>query len=149
MPAEDGNLRAFKHGARSERMLAGPTGDIVAEWTDPDEGLMLTLPVDRAAIVAVASAYARLQELTLYFDAPGPDGKPRGMVDSRGRPRGAARLYWSAFTAVMKGLDALGATPSSRAGMAGGLAALRGRADAEAAHKRLKASYANPESSDD
>src|ERR1700682_4927655 len=137
-----GNLAAYKHGARSEGITAGRTDEIVAAWLDPGDGLMLTLPVDRAAIEAVASAYARLTELAVYFDAPGPDGKPRGMIDSRGRPRGAARLYWCAFSAVRKGLEALGATPSSRAGMAGGMAALRGRADAEAAQARLRARYA-------
>jgi hypothetical protein len=117
-------------------------GSIVDEWLDPETGLALTTQVDRAAIMAVATAYAQLTTLAVYFNQKDPlTGKPRGMIDSRGRPRGAARLYLESFKSVMAGLAALGATPASRAGMAGSIAALKGRADAEAAQARLRARF--------
>lgn len=140
------NLNALVHGAKSKKLVDMQAGSIVDEWLDPETGLALTTQVDRAAIMAVATAYAQLTSLALYFNQRDPvSDKPRGMIDSRGRPRGAARLYWQSFSAVMAGLAALGATPASRAGMAGSIAALRGRADAEAAQRRLRAKYNLPE----
>lgn len=137
--AAPGNFNSMVHGAQSARIVGPRARSLVDEWMDPETGLQLTLPVDKAAILAVATAYARLTELAVYFQEPGPDGKPRGMIDSRGRPRGAAKLYLESFKAVMAGLAALGATPAARASMAGSIAALKGKADAEAAQARLRA----------
>ncbi len=136
-----GNTLAVKHGARSPRIVAARTAEIAAEWLDSETGLQLTLPVDSAAIWATASAYARLEEITAYLEATQEDGKPLGALDSRGRPRGTMRLYWTAYREVMAGLKQLGATPAGRAEMAGGIAALRGARAAEAAHRELQKRY--------
>lgn len=138
--SNEGNTNAITHGARSKPLVDMKAGNIVDEWLNPETGLALTTQVDRAAIMAVATAYSQLTTLAVYFNEQDHvTGKPRGMIDSRGRPRGAARLYLESFKAVMAGLAALGATPASRAGMAGSIAQLKGRADAEAAQARMRA----------
>ena len=139
--AAAGNVLAVKHGAQSLRIMAERVPEIVAAWTDPDTGLQLTTPADTAAIQATASAFARLCEIERYFE----DMEARtghGIIDSRGRPRGAARLYASMYREVMAGLKALGATPAGRAEMAGGIAALsNARRAADAAQASLTAKY--------
>jgi hypothetical protein len=134
--AEPGNELAVSHGATSPRIVAARTAAILAEWADPESGLQLTAPADRAALYAVASAYARLQELTEWFEGPDSKGQPRGMLDNRGRPRGCARLYWTALNATMSGLRQIGATPAGRAEMAQGVAAASGFAAQLAARRR-------------
>ncbi len=135
------NTLALRHGAESPRIVAARTAEIAAEWMDPESGLQLVQPVDSAAIWATASAYARLEEITAYLEALQPNGKPLGALDSRGRPRGAMRLYWTAYREVMAGLKQLGATPAGRAEMAGPVAALRSARAAEEAQRELQRRY--------
>ncbi len=123
--AGPGNHLATTHGARSPRIVAERTEGIVAEWLDPENGLTLVHPVDTHALWATAAAYARLQEMTAYLEGPDERGNMRGSLDSRGRPRGVMRLYFTAYREVMAGLRQLGATPGGRAEMAGSLANLR------------------------
>jgi len=123
-----GHMAARKHGAQSPRVVAERTQLIVAELLDPEDGLQLTSPVDRHAVWATAAALARLEELTSYLEGRDEKGQIRGAVDSRGRPRGAMKLYFTAFNAVMAGLKQLGATPAGRTEMAGGISALQRRA---------------------
>ncbi len=116
-----GNTLAVKHGAQSPRIVAERTASIVAEWMDPDEGIPLRHPVDRHALWATAAAYERLEEMTQYLEGADDKGQMRGAVDSRGRPRGLMRLYFTAYRETMNGLRQLGATPAGRAEMAGGI----------------------------
>lgn len=138
---QPGNLAALKHGARSDRIVAPRTAEIVADWLDPEQGLTLVHPVDRHALWATAAAYARLEEMTAYLEGTDDKGQMRGAVDARGRPRGVMRIYFTAYREVMAGLRQLGATPGGRAEMAGGIAALRGASKAQAAQRELQAKY--------
>lgn len=133
-----GNRLAVTHGASSARVVAARTEQIVAEWTSPEAGLSLLQPVDHAAIWATASAFAQLERLAEYLEGAGDGGLPRGIIDARGRERGCARLFLQTYSKVMAGLKDLGGTPGGRAGMAGGIAALRGAAEADAAQERLR-----------
>ena len=119
--AGPGNELAVKHGAQSPRIVAERTAAIVAEWMDPEEGIPLRHPVDRHALWATAAAYARLEEMTQYLEGADDKGQMRGAVDSRGRPRGLMRLYFTAYRETMNGLRQLGATPAGRTEMAGGM----------------------------
>jgi hypothetical protein len=79
-------------------------------------------------LYATAAAYARLCELTEYLEGQDPKGNLRGAVDARGRPRGCMPLFISLYRAVMTGLRELGAMPTGRAEMAGGVVAAQGLA---------------------
>jgi hypothetical protein len=144
--AGDGNTLAVTHGARSDRIVAPRTAGIVADWTHPERGLPLQHPVDGHALWATAAAYARLEEMTAWLEAPDDKGQMRGAVDSRGRPRGLMRLYFTAFREVMSGLRQLGATPGGRAEMAGSL--IHNKAEALAAQARVRARVARADQED-
>ena len=147
--AREGNSLALKYGARSPRVISQRTDEIVAAWQDPDTGLKFAEPVDAAAIYATASAYARLCEIVSYLETDDGTGKARGALDSRGRPRGAMRIYFTAYREVMSGLRQLGATPSGRAEMAAGVVAgIRNARAAQDAQKRLRSSHARDVSGD-
>ena len=139
--AGPGNTLAVTHGARSSRIVAERTAGIVAEWSDPEDGLPLQHPVDRHALWATAAAYARLEEMTQYLEGLDEKGLMRGAVDSRGRPRGLMRLYFTAYREVMGGLRQLGATPGGRAEMARSIAELHEATRVKAAVTRLQAKY--------
>jgi hypothetical protein len=133
-----GNTLAVTHGARSPRIVAERTAAIVEEWTDPEDGLPLQHPVDRHALWATAAAYARLEEMTVYLEGLDEKGQMRGAVDSRGRPRGLMRLYFSAYRETMNGLRQLGATPAGRAEMGRGFAEMHAW---RAAQERLREAH--------
>lgn len=134
-----GNTLAVKHGAQSPRIVAARTQAIVDEWLGED-GLRLSAvePQDTAAVYATAAAYARLCELTEYLEGLDEKGNSRGALDSRGRPRGAMRLYFTAYREVMAGLRQLGATPGGRAEMLAGAGAAHGLASQLAAAARRR-----------
>ena len=123
--AGKGNTLAVTHGAKSPRIVAERTEAIVAEWTDPENKLPALTAADTAAVYATAAAYARFAEICEYLERPGSDGKPIGALDARGRPRGAMRVFYTAYRETMSGLRQLGATPAGRAEM--GLTAARNR----------------------
>jgi hypothetical protein len=125
--------------------VAERTAAIVAEWNDPEDGLPLNHPVDRHALWATAAAYARLEEMTQYIEGADDKGLMRGAVDSRGRPRGLMRLYFTAYREVMGGLRQLGATPGGRAEMARSMADLHAATRVEVNVQRLRARYAKSE----
>ncbi len=117
-----GNTAALTHGARSSRIVAQRTQEILADWQHV--GLPLSHPLDRDALWATASAMAVFEDYAAWLEAPDDKGKRRGAIDSRGRERGAAQRFWTAYTAVMRGLAQLGATPAGRVDMGPGLAAV-------------------------
>jgi len=106
---QPGNMLAVKHGAKSPRIVAVRTAAIEEAWLASPEagGLPLRQPVNPALLWATAAAMARLEELTEYLEGLDGEGKPRGIVDSRGRPRGCAGLYLSSHRAVVAGLERL------------------------------------------
>jgi hypothetical protein len=142
---EAGNTLAMTHGAKSLRITAERTRQIVDAWLDPETGLRFTQPVDIPALIATAAAYARLEEMTAYLEGRDQKGRVRGAVDARGRPRGCMPMFVSTYRAVMQGLKDLGATPGGRAAMAGSLATLQSAKAAAEAEQRLRDKYAPPE----
>lgn len=137
-----GNSLAVTHGARSPRIVAERTAAIVDEWSDPEDGLPLKHPVDRHALWATAAAYARLEEMTQYLEGLDDKGQMRGAVDSRGRPRGLMRLYFTAYRETMNGLKQLGATPAGRAEMARSISDIHQASYVKAAQEKLRANHA-------
>lgn len=119
--ARAGNALAVTHGAQSPVIVAARTRAIVDEWTANETLAVILTAADTAAVYATAAAYARLAELTEYLEAPDATGHPRGSLDSRGRPRGCMRLYFTAYREVMSGLRQLGMLPAGRAEMVGSL----------------------------
>lgn len=135
--AKPGNMLALKHGGyRSPETLAPRTAEILAEL---EEFAPLQQPIDRFALRMTATAFARFEEVSSYFEQLDGKGKKRGALDSRGRPRAALKLYIALFREVHRGLAAHGGTAMARALMGPGLAALQRDRAAEQARERIRA----------
>jgi len=115
------------------------TEEIVATWTNLENGLQFTLPVDITALWSTAGLVAQFEQMTFYLDEVDPVSKRRrGPLNGHGVPRPCMKIYASTYTAAMNGLRSLGATPASRAAMMSGVAAGMGVAGQLANHRRSK-----------
>lgn len=132
--AAPGNQLATTHGAHSQAIVTRRAEAILAEWRDPENGLPLAHPVDAVAVEAAARSAAIFNQLAEFIEANGP-------LDRRGHPRPATRLFFRGLDSLMAALRQLGATPSSRAEMAGGMAAARRSATAAHAQRTLQEKY--------